>query len=48
MGELIVIAAIGVACAIIGTAYHHIARRRAIKRQISKRISQIPFWDIEK
>ena len=48
MGELILLVAIGIVCAVIGLSANAIMRHRARKRQIVKRISQIPFWDIEK
>lgn len=45
MGELIFIAVIGIICAVVGTM---IQRRADRKRKLYKRISQIPFWDIDK
>lgn len=48
MGELILLVAIGIVCAVVGFTADAIIRHRARKRQIVKRISQIPFWDIEK
>lgn len=48
MGELILFVAIGIVCAGVGFTADAIIRHRARKRQISKRISQIPFWDIDK
>ena len=49
MGELILFVAIGIVCAIVGFTADAIIRHRARrKRQIVKRISQIPFWDIDK
>jgi hypothetical protein len=48
MGELILLVAIGIVCAVVGFTAEAIIRHRARKRQIVKRISQIPFWDIDK
>lgn len=48
MGELILLVAIGIVCAVVGFTADAIIRHRARKRQIVKRISQIPFWDIDK
>lgn len=48
MGELILLVAIGIVCAVVGFTANAVIRQRARKRQISKRISQIPFWDIDK
>lgn len=48
MGELIFLVAIGIVCAVVGFTADAIIRHRARKRQIVKRISQIPFWDIDK
>ena len=48
MGELIFIAAIGIICAAVGFIANAIIQYRARKQQIVKRISQIPFWDIDK
>ena len=48
MGELILLVAIGIVCAVVGFTANAIIQQRARKRQISKRISQIPFWDIDK
>lgn len=48
MGELILLVAIGIVCATVGFTAEAIIRHRARKRQIVKRISQIPFWDIDK
>lgn len=48
MGELILLVAIGIVCAVVGFTADAIIRHRARKRQIVKRISQIPFWDTDK
>lgn len=48
MGELILFVAMGIVCAVVGFTADAIIRHRARKRQIVKRISQIPFWDIDK
>ena len=48
MGELILLIAIGIVCAVVGFTAEAIIRHRARKRQIVKRISQIHFWDIDK
>ena len=48
MGELILLVAIGIVCAVVGFTANAIIRHRARRRQIVKRISQIPFWDIDK
>lgn len=48
MGELILLVAIGIVCAVIGFTANAIIQHRARKHQIVKRISQIPFWDIDK
>jgi hypothetical protein len=48
MGELILLVAIGIVCAVVGFTAEAIIRHRARKRKIVKRISQIPFWDIDK
>lgn len=48
MGELILLVAVGIVCAVVGFTADAIIRHRARKRQIVKRISQIPFWDIDK
>lgn len=48
MGELILLVAIGIVCAVVGFTINTIMIHRARKRQITKRISQIPFWDIDK
>lgn len=48
MGELILLVAIGIVCAVVGFTAEAIIRHRARKRQIVKRILQIPFWDIDK
>lgn len=48
MGELILLVAIGIVCAGVGFTANAIIRHRARKRQIVKRISQIPFWDMDK
>ena len=48
MGELILLVAIGIVCAVVGFTANAIIRHRARKRRLHKRISQIPFWDIDK
>jgi hypothetical protein len=48
MGELIILVAIGIVCAVVGFTANAVIRHRARKRQIVKRISQIPFWDMDK
>lgn len=48
MGELILLVAIGIVCAVVGFTVDAIIRHRARRNRIVKRISQIPFWDIEK
>lgn len=48
MGELILLVAIGIVCVVVGFTANMIIQHRARKQQITKRISQIPFWDIDK